>query len=157
MTHAGELAFARGFAACAHGDQEYGVGEPYLRHLEAVCITVAELGGSHEVQIAALLHDILEDTPILSADLLKAGFPKRVVELVRGVTKPLAQQPHAAWIADIILSGDNEVMLLKLADTRVNLAKTATLPEGPRKQRLISKYEPADRELSEALGLRRRS
>jgi (p)ppGpp synthase/HD superfamily hydrolase len=52
------------FAAKAHGEQKRRyTGEPYICHLISVASTVARFGGSTVAVEAALLHDVLEDTP----------------------------------------------------------------------------------------------
>jgi|14BtaG_2_1085337.scaffolds.fasta_scaffold00160_3 (p)ppGpp synthase/HD superfamily hydrolase len=53
------------FAAIAHqGQTRKYTGEPYIVHPIAVANKVAEIGGSMEMQAAALLHDVLEDTDV---------------------------------------------------------------------------------------------
>jgi len=53
------------FATIAHhGQKRKYTGEPYIVHPMAVADKVAEIGGSMEMQAAALLHDVLEDTDV---------------------------------------------------------------------------------------------
>lgn len=61
-------------------------GVPYLTHLLAVAAMVGEGGGDEEQQIAALLHDYLEDIPGASADVLEHRFGRRVREMVEALS-----------------------------------------------------------------------
>ncbi|WP_205504088.1 HD domain-containing protein [Rufibacter psychrotolerans] len=58
------------FAVQAHGEQRRKYNqEPYVRHLERVAHTVMAYGGTTGMVMAALLHDVLEDTPVTEAEL----------------------------------------------------------------------------------------
>ncbi|GAA4303851.1 HD domain-containing protein [Nibribacter koreensis] len=58
------------FAVEAHGEQRRKVtNEPYVKHLERVAHTVKEFDGTTGMVMAALLHDVLEDTPVKSHEL----------------------------------------------------------------------------------------
>ena len=61
-------------------------GEPYICHPLAVARLVLDLGMDSESIAAALLHDVVEDTPT-TLDDLKAAFGEEVALLVDGVTK----------------------------------------------------------------------
>jgi guanosine-3',5'-bis(diphosphate) 3'-pyrophosphohydrolase len=84
-----EVSRAVGFAAAQHGDQRRKTGAPYLEHLlEAVQILVEGAGvTSRDVLVAAVLHDVVEDTPCTLPEL-SAAFGPRVAELVGWVTIP---------------------------------------------------------------------
>jgi (p)ppGpp synthase/HD superfamily hydrolase len=93
---------AHSFAILAHAGQLDKSGQPYIRHLERVAnATVIRAGHARTVDRidldqtkvvqAALLHDVLEDTPRTPTDLRAAGFPQSVVETVLVLTKP--QEP----------------------------------------------------------------
>nr|WP_269459394.1 bifunctional GTP diphosphokinase/guanosine-3',5'-bis pyrophosphate 3'-pyrophosphohydrolase [Candidatus Nitrosoglobus terrae] len=123
-----EIQRAYHFAVAAHGQQKRRSGEPYITHPLAVAQIVAEMHIDHQCIMAALLHDVLEDTGVSKADLLCA-FGEDVAELVDGVSK-LAQinaisREHAQ--ADnlrkmlLAMTRDIRVILLKLADRLHNM------------------------------------
>ena len=69
-----------------HGDQCRKSGEPYMIHPMHVAYILAELGLDDETLCAALLHDVVEDTPRTHEDIIKEfGLP--IAEMVAGVTK----------------------------------------------------------------------
>ncbi len=86
---ADRVADAVGFATSWHGDQRRPTGVPYLEHLlEALEVLVmgAEVR-DQDVLCAAVLHDVVEDTPCTTAEIAK-HFGPRVAELVGWVTIP---------------------------------------------------------------------
>ena len=90
---------AHAFAAKAHaGVYRMGSGEPYVEHCERVAASLAALGFPEYVVAAALLHDVVEDCPVSSAELA-AEFGSEVAELVAEVTNPvLPKVPgNRAW------------------------------------------------------------
>ena len=77
---------AREFARRAHaGQTRKYTGEPYAEHPERVAATLAQLGFGPEVQAAALLHDVVEDTGATDLEL-RGLFGDRVADLVAMVT-----------------------------------------------------------------------
>src|SRR5436305_1148190 len=77
-----ERAYQR--AASAHEGQKRKSGEPYMIHCVAVAQTLAELRMDAQTISAALLHDVVEDTPITLEDIEKE-FGIEVARLVDGV------------------------------------------------------------------------
>ena len=77
---------AYNLAKKAHGDQKRKSGEPYIIHPLWVAIILADLEMDKETIIAALLHDVVEDTRI-GEDYIKEEFGEEVALLVDGVTK----------------------------------------------------------------------
>jgi len=72
----------------AHEGQTDNQGQPYWKHPVQVAATVASLfNGSDDEQLAALLHDVLEDTDITDADLAQAGFSPATIEMVKWVSR----------------------------------------------------------------------
>ncbi len=69
-------------AAEAHSGQTDLIGEPYIHHLKRV----ARMGYSSDEVTVAWLHDIIEDTPITSADLKAHGFKDNVIKAVEAIT-----------------------------------------------------------------------
>ncbi|MCK5498227.1 MAG: HD domain-containing protein, partial [Gammaproteobacteria bacterium] len=74
------------FSAKAHEGQQRISGEPYIHHPLEVAGILGEMHMDHQTLMAAILHDVLEDTPIAKDDIRKK-FGKNVAELVDGVSK----------------------------------------------------------------------
>ncbi|MFL6075028.1 MAG: adenosine deaminase [Mycobacteriales bacterium] len=77
---------ARKLAAYWHDGQVDLVGAPYVRHPVAVAELVAAAGGSEDQQVAAFLHDVVEDTACTLADLRRAGASPAVLAIVDALT-----------------------------------------------------------------------
>ena len=75
-----------------------GSGIPYLTHLLAVMVIVAEHGGDEDQMLAALLHDYLEDVEAGSAEVLEARFGARVAGWVVALSDTVVQ-PKPPWEA----------------------------------------------------------
>lgn len=76
---------ARIFAVERHGDQKYGNDLPYEWHLEKVAALAKRLGYREEIQAAAWLHDVVEDTPT-SLDEVCDLFGDTIASIVASVT-----------------------------------------------------------------------
>jgi guanosine-3',5'-bis(diphosphate) 3'-pyrophosphohydrolase len=136
---AGQVLDAIEFARAAHGDQRRQTGAPYLEHLlEALQILLDGAGVTDpEVLIAAVLHDVLEDTGV-PAQAIAARFGTRVAELVEWVTIPAAgpgeDKAEVKAAALRRLSGaPRQAVLVKLADRASNVQTLRNL--GPARQR----------------------
>ncbi len=114
----------------AHGDQRRKSGELYITHPVSVAVILVELGMDSESLIAALLHDVVEDTHVPLSQI-ESDFGAEVALLVNGVTK-LGQIPYsdrekeqAENIRKMLLAmaQDIRVMIIKLAD-RLHNART---------------------------------
>jgi guanosine-3',5'-bis(diphosphate) 3'-pyrophosphohydrolase len=79
---------AYAFAEHAHRGQRRKDGQAYISHPVRVARTVAELGYAEEVVAAALLHDVVEDTPVSLAEVRQA-FGEHVAALVDCVTEDM--------------------------------------------------------------------
>ena len=118
------------FAVRWHGDQRRPTGAPYLEHLlEAL-----------EVLVAAVLHDVVEDTGCTVAEV-RESFGDEVASLVEWATIPDApdagtaadrKSVKEAYLAGLVAAPDNAV-LVKLADRASNVQTLRNL--GPSKQR----------------------
>lgn len=87
-------------AALAHeGQVRKGTTIPYVTHPVAVAALVAQYGGDEDQQIAALLHDVLEDGGAHFASDIEAEFGPRVLAIVQGCTDgaPDATGKKAPW------------------------------------------------------------
>lgn len=74
------------FADEAHGDQKRVSGVPYILHPTSVACILVELGMDTDSVVAALLHDVVEDTPVTIEEVTKL-FGETVANLIDGVTK----------------------------------------------------------------------
>ena len=70
----------------AHEGQTRSSGEPYITHPVAVATILAEMHLDYETISAALMHDVIEDTPV-TKEQLALQFGPAVAELVSGVSK----------------------------------------------------------------------
>jgi len=114
--------------AQAHEGQHRQSGEPYIFHPLAVARILAEMRMDTNSIIAALLHDVIEDTPTLKSDL-ECQFGTEVAELVDGVSKltRMDDRSKAEFQADnfrkmmLAMARDIRVILIKLADRLHNM------------------------------------
>lgn len=116
------------FAKEAHEGQFRRSGEPYIIHPVAVAKILAGLHMDHETLMAALLHDVIEDTAA-TKDQLASHFGNAVAELVDGVSK-LTQiefkskaeaQANNFQKMTLAMAKDIRVILVKLADRLHNM------------------------------------
>ena len=126
------------FAARFHGDQKRPTGAPYVEHLlEALEVLVRGAGVSDpDVLRAAVLHDVVEDTPCTIGGV-RAAFGDRVADLVGWVTIPDAGEgADKKAVKDAYLKGmadaPDDAILVKLADRASNVQTLRNL--GERKQ-----------------------
>ncbi len=132
------------FSAEAHDGQRRLTGEPYITHPIAAAHILAQMRMDHQTIMAAILHDVIEDTPTAKKQL-ENQFGKDVAELVDGVTK-LTQinfknqaEAQAENFRKMILAmaQDIRVILIKLAD-RLHNMRTLDIMR-PEKKRRVSK------------------
>ena len=118
----------------AHHGQKRKSGENYINHPLSAAAYLADYELDHETIMAAILHDVVEDTEI-SLENLGRTFGKKVAELVDGVSKldkinfNSKEEADAANLRKMILamSNDIRVLLIKLADRRHNLTTIGVL------------------------------
>ena len=115
--------------ACrAHDGQRRASGEEYVCHPLSVALILVEMGMDTDSIVAALLHDVVEDTPMELADIRKA-FGAEVAGLVDGVTKlnklPFTsrEEEQAENVRKMLLAmaKDIRVIIIKLADRLHNM------------------------------------
>lgn len=132
------------FGAEAHEGQRRLSGEPYIYHPLAVARILAELHLDHESIIAAILHDVIEDTGADKAQLSDL-FGQEIAELVDGVSKlthiefESKAQAQAENFRKMMLAmvQDIRVILIKLADRLHNMRTLGVMR--PDKKRRIAK------------------
>ena len=132
------------FAFSAHQGQRRRSGEPYITHPVAVADLLADLRLDPQTLIAAILHDVMEDTPTLK-DEITERFGQEVAELVDGVSK--LDQIHFKSRAEaqaesfrkmlLAMVRDIRVIMVKLADRTHNMRTLGSMP--PAKRRAIAR------------------
>jgi RelA/SpoT family (p)ppGpp synthetase len=125
------------FGADAHSGQFRKSGEAYICHPVSVAITLAEMRMDPSGIMAAILHDVIEDTPITKKELANQ-FSAEVAELVDGVTKLTKidgkSQTRAEAQAEnvrkmfLAMGKDLRVILVKLADRLHNMQTLGVMP-----------------------------
>jgi guanosine-3',5'-bis(diphosphate) 3'-pyrophosphohydrolase len=126
------------FATRWHGEQRRPTGAPYLEHLLEALEVLVKGAGVHNrgVLCAAVLHDVVEDTPCTIAQVEDA-FGPRVAELVGWVTIPesTAEDKQRVKVAYLrhLAEAPPEAKLVKLADRVSNVQTLRNL--APQKQR----------------------
>ena len=120
----------------AHSDQRRKTGEPYIFHPIAVAKIVAyEIGLGAESIAAALLHDVVEDTPYNTNDMERI-FGETIAKIVSGLTKisKLNKEQDASIQAEnfrkmlLTLNDDVRVILIKIADRLHNMQTMESMP-----------------------------
>lgn len=126
---------AYALAAKAHESQARATGEPYIIHPVAVARNLAAMRMDKETIMAALMHDVLEDTSI-NKDILVKQFGQTVADLVDGVSKlrhisfESREEAQAENFRKMLLAmtQDIRVILIKLADRLHNMRTIDALP-----------------------------
>jgi len=121
-----------------HGGQMRKSGEPYFSHPIAVANILADLGADANTIIAALLHDVLEDTS-LSEDEIEERLGKTVLVMIDALTKLEAEdfsdQPSLDEQIETLrklfnyMQKDARIMVIKLADRLHNMQTIEFLPK----------------------------
>src|SRR5574342_1010586 len=155
------LAEAYRFSEAAHAGQTRQSGDPYISHPLAVAEILADWHLDGQTLMAALLHDVTEDTSV-TKDEISDTFGRPVAELVDGVSKldkiefQSAEQVQAENFRKMLLAmaRDVRVILIKLADRLHNMRTLGAVP--PAKRRRIARetleiYAP----IANRLGLNR--
>jgi RelA/SpoT family (p)ppGpp synthetase len=128
-----ELEHAIDFATTAHSDQKRQSGEPFISHPLAVAYSLIDWGMDIDTVLAAVLHDVVEDTPVTLQELENL-FGHDVAFLVDGVTKVSKARAGMRDLAEytpqtkdnlskllIAVGQDVRVIIIKLADRLHNL------------------------------------
>ena len=127
-------------AVRAHSGQRYPAREgergPYVLHLFRVMLAVE----GWEARSAAVLHDVIEDTPVTAAQLREQCIPPRVVDAVVALTHR-EEDTYEDYIE--ALAANDLARQVKLADLADNLATNRALPPSPENAARIARYEAA--------------
>jgi GTP diphosphokinase / guanosine-3',5'-bis(diphosphate) 3'-diphosphatase len=148
------------FAKKAHQGQKRYSGDPFITHPLHVANTIASWGLDEASIKAALLHDILEDTPVTHNQLEKK-FGPQITFLVNGVTKTgqvkLRNSNDLVFVENlrkmfVAMAKDIRVVLIRLADRYHNMLTLAAVPLSKQKRiaiETVEVYAP----LAERLGM----
>ena len=132
------------YAKEAHSNQKRASGEPYFIHPCAVADILMDLGQDSATIAAALLHDVIEDTPV-TADDIKREFGEEVLTLVSSVTKlekivfKSKEDENAENFRKIFvaMAKDLRVIIIKLAD-RLHNMRSLNFLSAERQQRMAN-------------------
>ena len=132
------------FSAAAHSGQLRKSGEPFIEHPLAVSKILADMRMDHETLIAAMLHDVIEDTSVAKAQI-RRNFGGGVAQIVDGLSK-LTQIEFDSYAEAqaknfqkmlMAMASDIRVILVKLADRMHNMRTIQHL--SLQKRKLIAK------------------
>jgi GTP pyrophosphokinase len=134
------IIFAYEFAKKAHGDQTRKSGEPYFTHPLATALILSQIQAESNIIIAALLHDVPEDTEVTIEELEK-NFGADIANMVKGITKlgKIKYRGVERYIENlrklfVAMAEDIRVMIIKFADRIHNLSTLDSLPEKKRQR-----------------------
>lgn len=129
------------YARQAHEGQYRRTGDPYITHPLAVAHILTDMHMDHESLMAAMLHDVIEDTATSKRELASL-FSSGVAELVDGVSKidqiefesRAEQQAENLRKMMLAMTRDIRVVLVKLADRLHNMRTLGAMPPEKRKR-----------------------
>lgn len=160
------IAKAYQIASDAHKTQHRKSGEPYIIHPLNVAIILADLEMDKETLVAGILHDVIEDTIMTEADLVRE-FGKDVTQLVDGVTKldkipftssenqsdvKLEMQAENLRKMFLAMAKDIRVILIKLAD-RLHNMRTLKYQKPESQQRIAKETLEIYSPIAQRLGI----
>ena len=141
-----------------HGSQTRASGDPYFAHPIEVAGILTEYRLDTASIVTALLHDVIEDTPVSREDI-EGLFGAEVAELVEGVTKLSRLELTAEHTRQaenlrkfiLAISKDVRVLMVKLADRLHNMRTLGFIPEQAKRERIaretIDIYAPLARSI----------
>jgi (p)ppGpp synthase/HD superfamily hydrolase len=137
----------------AHEGQKDKSGFPYWQHPLAVMHLLGP-DASDEEKIVALLHDVLEDTPITSAVLRSCGYNERIIHAVELLSRPPQGTPnrptYKEWIKSIAESRNLTAIRVKIADNKHNSSEERTELLPPEERGIALRYAKSLAVLEEA-------
>ena len=131
-----------------HEQQRRVSGVPYILHPTSVACIIVDLGMDTDSVVAALLHDVVEDTPV-TLEEVKSMFGEDVAYLVSGVTK-ISKVPYVTREERqaenvrkmlIAMSDDIRVIIIKLADRLHNMRTIECMREQKRRDIALETME----------------
>ncbi len=126
----------------AHKNQTRYSGEPYISHPLEVAFILTDLHMDSDTICAAILHDVIEDTPA-SYEMIKTNFNETIANLVDGVTKIgklqfiTKEQREAENLRKMVIAMANDirVVIIKLADRLHNMRTLSAMRPDKQKQK----------------------
>jgi GTP pyrophosphokinase/guanosine-3',5'-bis(diphosphate) 3'-pyrophosphohydrolase len=126
-----------------HGSQTRASGDPYFAHPIEVAGILTDYRLDTATIVTALLHDVIEDTPVTRADIDKL-FGEEIGELVEGVTKLSKLELNAEHIRQaenlrkfiLAISKDVRVLMVKLADRLHNMRTLGFIKKADKRERI---------------------
>jgi len=131
-------------AVQAHLGQTDKAGQPYVFHPLRLMMTLE----TEDEKLAALLHDVVEDSAITLDDLRQEGFPEMVVQAVDALTRRKPEESYEAFVARA--ARHPVARRVKLADLRDNMDITRLAELAPRDMERLARYRRAWRRLQDA-------
>ena len=136
------------FAADAHEEQFRSSGEPYVTHTVAAACMLADMHLDAETIMAALMHDVIEDTAYTFENIAQ-HFGQKVAELVNGVSKltQITFESKAEAQAEnfrkmmLAMTEDIRVILIKMADRLHNMSTLDSLTSQKRQRIALETME----------------
>src|SRR5919199_1551317 len=143
-----EIQRAYAFAEESHRGQKRMTGEDFIEHPIGVALVLADLGMDTTTFVAALLHDVVEDTELSLADI-EREFGPEVGQIVDGLTKldritfrsKEAEQAENVRKMFLAMARDIRVLLIKLADRLHNMRTLDPLPSSKQRAKATETLE----------------
>ncbi len=134
-----QVIYAYQFAVQAHAGQRRRSGDPYITHPLSVAKILAQVHMDTQTIIAAILHDVLEDTPIEKQGISEL-FGSEIADLVDAVSKLTHVQSISKAEAKaenfrkmlLAMAKDIRVIIIKLADRLHNMSTLSAMPKEKR-------------------------
>lgn len=144
----GRIEAAYNMAKLAHSGQLRKDGSPYVTHCVAAADIAADMGLDEDSIVAALLHDVIEDTDLTHSDIAKQ-FGEPVANIVEGVTKLTRVQYTSKEDEQMenlrkmlmAMAKDIRVILIKIADRLHNMRTMAYQTEEKQRQKSLETME----------------
>lgn len=141
------LSRAEEIARAAHEHQKYGVFD-YMYHVYGVASPFMHTKQPPEIAMVALLHDVLEDSPITGRELRKLGMPENVILAVEKLTHPRGQD-YIEYIKTLTRDHERSTMfarVVKIADIKFNLRHSPKPNKVPKYHYALELLQDAQKE-----------
>ena len=150
------------YAVRMHGSQTRASGDPYFAHPIEVAGILTDYRLDTATIVTALLHDVIEDTPVTRADIDQL-FGAEIGELVEGVTKLSRLELTAEHTRQaenlrkfiLAISKDVRVLMVKLADRLHNMRTLGYIPQAAKRERIARETLDIYAPLARSIGCHR--
>ena len=112
----------------AHKGQTDRQGVDYWKHpVQVAGIVASMLNGNNDEQLAALLHDTIEDTSVTEQTLAEHGYSQNTIDIVKWVSRDKATSgTYMEWIQNMAQNAPVGALKVKLADNMSNMREGVT-------------------------------